>query len=470
LVVRGLKLALVMLALTGAPALAQGVPARPAAAVDAYAVALKPDQVDLLVRTLKAAPSHGLPAPPEAALAGDQRRLIGATLAYAKSVRSGRLDEAGFRKDWGMRPEPFNPAPEFVAAVQQDRLAEWLASLPPPYEGYAALQKGLAAYRALADKGGWQAIPAGPALKPGMSDPRVPALRARLAVEDPAVKAGQGLTYDPALVDAVRRAQTRAGLEPDGVVGKGALAALNVPVETRLGQIVANMERWRWLPRQLARDRIQVNIAAAVLTHFKDDKPTQSMRAVTGRPGDETPMLYSTIDSLVLNPPWNVPAGIAAKELYPKGSAYLAANGFQTISTPDGGRRLQQRPGPTSALGRVKFDFDNPYAVYLHDTPSQAKFESFSRLASHGCVRLQRPVELARAVLAGDAKWTPETIDAAIADGKTVRVDLPRPVAVYLLYWTAYMGADGRMNFRDDPYGWDALLLQRIAAGGSSQA
>jgi murein L,D-transpeptidase YcbB/YkuD len=383
-----------MLALAGVPALAQtGLPMPvPAVAVDAYSVALKPDQVELLVRTLKDAPLHGLDAPPPEALAGDQRRLVGALLTYAKAVRSGRLSDAGFRKDWGLRPEPFNPAPEFVAAVQQDRLAAWLAGLPPPYIGYETLQKGLTAYRAIQDKGGWPSVPAGAPLKPGASDPRVPALRARLSVEDLAVKPGQGMVYDLALVEAVRRAQRRAGLEPDGVVGKGVLAALNTPVETRVGQIVANMERWRWLPRQLARDRIQVNIAAAVLTQFVDDKPAQSMRAVTGRPGDETPMLYSTIDSLVLNPPWNVPAGIAAKELLPKGDAYLASNGFVRIPTGDGGSRLQQKPGPTSALGRVKFDFENPYSVYLHDTPSQAKFESFSRLASHGCVRLQRLV------------------------------------------------------------------------------
>ncbi len=195
-----------------------------------------------------------------------------------------------------------------------------------------------------------------------------------------------------------------------------------------------------------------------------------SMRAVTGRPGDETPMLMSTIDSIVLNPPWNVPAGIAAKELWPKGQAYLARNGFKAIPTGGGTYRLQQQAGPQSALGRVKFDFPNPYAVYLHDTPSQARFDSFSRLASHGCVRVQRPVELAKAVLAGDPVWTPETIDATIAGGETVRAPLSRPIAVYLLYWTAYMGVDGQMNFRDDPYGWDALLLQRIAAGGSRQA
>jgi murein L,D-transpeptidase YcbB/YkuD len=181
------------------------------------------------------------------------------------------------------------------------------------------------------------------------------------------------------------------------------------------------------------------------------------MRAVTGRPGDKTPMLQSVVHSVVFNPPWNVPASIAANELYPKGAAYLARNGF--VRVPGG---LQQKAGPASALGRVKFDFDNPYAVYLHDTPAKGLFDRYGRLASHGCVRLERAVVLARAVLAGDRTWTGEAIDQAIASGQTVRAPLSRPVSVMLLYWTAYGGVDGQMNFRDDPYGWDRELLRHI--------
>ncbi len=454
------------------------VQARPAPLVPGVAdpTTLRPDQIAVLIRALQDAPSHGFepgafPIPTTGI--GQQRQLTATVLAYARAVRSGRLQASGFRSDWGMRPAAYDPTLEFQNALRQDRLAEWLAGLPPPYVGYETLQDGLRNYRAMQDRGGWAPVPAGKVLKVGVTDPRVAALRARLAAEDsatPAATLGAEPVFDEPLAEAVRRAQRRFGLAPTGQVGGPTLAALNTPVATRIGQIVANMERWRWLPRELPGDRIQVNIAAAVLTVFNADAPTMSMRAVTGRPGDETPMLMSTIDSIVLNPPWNVPAGIAAKELWPKGQAYLARNGFKAIPTGGGTYRLQQQAGPQSALGRVKFDFPNPYAVYLHDTPSQARFDSFSRLASHGCVRVQRPVELAKAVLAGDPVWTPETIDATIAGGETVRAPLSRPIAVYLLYWTAYMGVDGQMNFRDDPYGWDALLLQRIAAGGSRQA
>ena len=205
-----------------------------------------------------------------------------------------------------------------------------------------------------------------------------------------------------------------------------------------------------------------MNSGAAIVTLFRDDVPVLSMKAVSGRPGDETPMLFSKIHSIVLNPPWNVPSSIANKELYPKGSAYLRRNGFVVIHTDDGGTRLQQKAGAKSALGRYKFDFENPYGVYLHDTPTQSTFARFTRQASHGCVRLEKPKQLAEMLLAADPYWTPEAIAAQIEKGKTLRVRLPQQVPVFIFYWTAFASPDGSMNFRSDPYNWDRLLLQRI--------
>jgi murein L,D-transpeptidase YcbB/YkuD len=240
-----------------------------------------------------------------------------------------------------------------------------------------------------------------------------------------------------------------------------------VPVAQRVAQILANMERWRWLPRQLPSDRIQVNIAAAVLTMFHNDTPNLAMRVVTGRPGDETPMLSSVISDVLFNPPWNVPADIAAKELFPKERAhpgYFARNAFTVIHTPDGGVRLQQKAGDMSALGRVKFEFPNPYSVYLHDTPTHSTFGRYSRMVSHGCVRLEKPVILADTVMQGDPKWTPDMIDQTIAARATVRAPIPRPISVFLLYWTAFAAADGQVSFRGDPYNWDQALTQRLEA------
>jgi murein L,D-transpeptidase YcbB/YkuD len=190
-----------------------------------------------------------------------------------------------------------------------------------------------------------------------------------------------------------------------------------------------------------------------------------SMKAVSGRPGDETPMLMSAIHSIVINPPWNVPTGIATKELWPKERAnpgYLAAHGYRIIPVEGGQPRLQQASGDDSALGRFKFDFDNPFAVYLHDTPSKGGFSAFARQASHGCVRLEHPRALADALLAGDETWTPEAIDAQLEGDKTVRAKLPVQVPVFIFYWTAFAAADGQMQFRSDPYDWDRDLLQRV--------
>lgn len=480
------------LALTGAVLLAPAVPvdalaqrpafpirqAVPATASDVQG--LRADQITLLRRTLAAAPSHGLAA--EAYLTPDidqrlnardpatrseaQRLLAAGVIRYAQAVRSGRLPANRFPNDWSLRPEAFDAAAGYRTALAQDRLAAWIEDLPPPYAGYTTLQQGLTAYRRIEAAGGWPTIPAGVIMRLGVVDARVPTLRARLAAEDRAVPTAGDSRFDAGLAEGVMRAQKRFGLEPTGVLDTATRQALNTTVEQRIGQIVANMERWRWLPAELPADRIQVNIAAAVLTMYRGDEATMSMRAVTGKPGDETPMLRSLVHSVVLNPPWNVPTSIATEELIPRGADYLARNGFSRIPTANGGYRLQQKAGPQSALGRMKFDFDNPFAVYLHDTPTRSTFERYGRLASHGCVRLERAEDLTRAVLEGDPVWTPAAIDQTLASGQTVRAPLRRPVSVFLLYWTAYLAPDGQMNFRADPYGWDRELLKRI--GGAA--
>jgi murein L,D-transpeptidase YcbB/YkuD len=461
-----------------AAATAPALPAAPGAtAAQAIAVPLTSAQVQLLLQTLADAPSQGLESQDfsdaavrrlaDAAGSDEGRQaLIAAVLRYARAVHVGQLPESGFIEDWGLRPPAYDPAPGFLAAVKAGKLKAWLDGLPPPYTGYETLREGLKTYRQIAERGGWTPIPAGPALRPGDQGERVSALRARLAAEDPTVSADGPAVYDEALATGVARAQKRFGLKDDGVAGPQTLDALNTPVQERLDQILANMERWRWLPAELPTDRIQVNIAAAILTVFHGDTPTLSMRAVTGRPGDETPMLRSQVESIVLNPPWNVPSSIATKELWPKEKAhpgYLKAHDFVVIPTDGGGTRLQQKAGDTSALGRIKFDFPNDFAVYLHDTPTKATFDRYARLASHGCVRLQKPFALAESLLADDPDWPPDRIQSTIDGGDTVRVKLPHPIAVFLLYWTAYVGPDGQVNFRDDPYGWDRELAQRLS-------
>lgn len=390
----------------------------------------------------------------------DSAAMVRAALDHARAVHSGRLMPEDFQKDWGIRPPAYDPLPAFADAVARDRLSGWLRALPP-YQGYDTLVAGLARYRAIVDKGGWPTLTATPAF--GSRGADVVRLRERLALEDPQL-AASGDTFDAALLDAVRRAQRRYGLNPAGQVGAQTLAALNVPAERRLRQIMANLERWRWLPAELDKKRVQVNIAAAVLTAFDGDEPVMSMKAVTGRPGNETPMLISRINSIVLNPPWNVPSSIATKELWPKERAnpgYLKRNGFRVIDTGNGGKRLQQS-SEKSALGRYKFDFPNDFAVYLHDTPARSGFSRFDRLSSHGCVRLEKPADLARLLLRTTPDWPPETIDSTVAAGKTVRAAMAEPVSVYLLYWTAFASPNGQVGFREDPYSWDARLAATV--------
>lgn len=380
--------------------------------------------------------------------------LVRAVLDRARALRTGRIETADFLDIWAVRPAAYDPLPGLIAAVAADRLPQWAASMTPRYVAYDRLKAGLANYEAIRDAGGW---------KPLVAKADAATVRARLALEDKSVTAAEPL------VAALQRAQRRYGLNPTGALDARTLAELNVPVTGRIGSIVANMERWRWMPRELPVNRVQVNIAAAVLTVFEGDAPVASMRAVTGSPANATPMLSSNIHSIVLNPPWNVPSSIAKRELWPKGRAALLREGYKIVGTPETGERIVQPAGPNAALGLLKFDFDNPFAVYLHDTPSRAKFASYDRLASHGCIRLEKPVPLAELMLKGDPKLTGQ-VPTLIATGKTQRVQLPTKVAVYLLYWTAFSSANGTMNFRSDPYGWDKLLAAKIDAAGKRAA
>ncbi|WP_091738135.1 L,D-transpeptidase family protein [Phenylobacterium immobile] len=269
---------------------------------------------------------------------------------------------------------------------------------------------------------------------------------------------------EPALDSAIAGKTFRAWLDEQPPTSGLYIALQKAYVAARDGgraaeaaTLRANLERVRWLPRTDEATRVDVNIASATMTYFVDGRPQITMRTASGKPGDETPILTSSIDHIVLNPPWNVPDGIANEELRPKGGAYLAANNFTTKE--DG--RLMQKPGPNSALGLVKFDFDNPYAVYLHDTPSKAAFGRDDRAVSHGCVRLERAMDLAGVLLATRAGWTPEQLGEAMAKGETKTVKLDQPVPVRLLYLTAVPNG-GAVTFLEDVYGWDAQVLERM--------
>jgi murein L,D-transpeptidase YcbB/YkuD len=405
------------------------------------------------IEVLAAVPAHGFPEGAfdakrlaEMPKSAERDRLLQAALvAYAKAQHGLGLPKSALRKDWGMRAPAYDAEAELAAAIQQGDLRDWLDAQAPSAPAYVALQGAYARYLKIAADGGW------PQVSP-KADQAV--LRQRLAFEDPQIAHGQAQVD---LAAALGRFQAAHGLPSTGKLDAATVTELNVPALARAAQIRASLERLRWLPRDEPATRIDVNTAAAVMTYVEDGKTVLTMRSASGRPGDETPILASTIDNIVLNPPWNVPEGIAQEELYPKEAAnpgYFAANNFVEKEG-----RLVQEPGPESALGLVKFDFDNPYAVYLHDTPSKAAFSRTSRAVSHGCVRLEHAVDFARMLLSKQPGWDGGKVDAVLASRETTHVKLAHPVPVRLQYLTAWPEA-GRIAFRPDVYGWDAELLK----------
>ncbi|MGQ3018399.1 L,D-transpeptidase family protein [Phenylobacterium sp.] len=390
--------------------------------------------------------------------------LVAELLAYAEREAGLLSRPIEINPLWTLAPARRDIPAEWATARAQGAVEAWIAGLSPADPRYGQLVAARRDYAAKVAAGGWGTMPATGALRPGDIGPKVGALRARLEAEgfvalaDPdeavAATARSPIVYDSALEAAVRRYQSLRGLEPDGVVGPATYAALNVSAQARLAQIDANLERWRWLPRPLPATRIEADVGAARGALFREGAAILDMRIIVGAPSNKTPMFASQIETVVFNPPWNVPTSIAQGEILPRAArdpGYLARNNF---IYRDG--RLQQRPGPTNSLGQVKFDMPSPFGVYLHDTPGRAAFTRPVRTLSHGCMRLEKPRELAALLLASQ-DWTRETVDAAILQGETRRVDLEQPVPVFVVYNTALVDEDG-LHLLPDPYGWDAQL------------
>lgn len=385
--------------------------------------------------------------------------LVEQILAFARRELGLRVRPAAVDRLWSISPPERDPRAELLAARTRGTLEDWLAELATRHSQHQALRSAAARYRA-ASLAPFNPLPSLPVLREGDEHPALDAVRQRLASEgfvSPA-PAAPG-RFDPGFKTALAAFQARRGLEVDGVLGPMTLAALNITPGQRAAQIDANLERLRWLPGTLPPDRIEVNIAAAEARLIRNDRPVLRMRVVVGDLSHKTPMFTSNVEAVVFNPPWNVPASIARAEILPKVArdpGYLARNGFVRI-----GDRLQQKPGPGNALGRIKFDLPSPFGVYLHDTPGKAAFQRPMRALSHGCMRLEKPNELAAAVLSSQG-WSPADVEAAIATGATRRVALQRPVPLYVVYQTAWVEGD-EIHFVPDVYGWDAKLNAALA-------
>ena len=424
----------------------------------------------------------------------DKRRLAiaelyfsAAFLQYASDLRVGRVLPSQVDPDFFLQRRTIDPLAALRGVAQAPSLEQFFAAWQPHHPLYAALRKALADYRALAAQGGWQSVALGPSLHPGGTDARVPAVRARLAVTDGAGPATAAPTvYDAGLVEAVKRFQQRQGLTVDGVIGNSTIVAMNVPVAARIDSLIATMERVRWIPEDLGKKFIIVNIAAFELRRFDNGIEKERMRVVVGKPYHRTPVFSDRIRYVEFNPYWSVPPSIAVKEELPKlrsNAGAIEAQGFEAVQgdrvfslvTIDWNQygpghfpfTLRQRPGANNALGRVKLIFPNPHNVYLHDSPAHSLFGRAERAFSHGCIRLARPLELAQEVLtaSGVAGWTPARVDSVIASAKTTVVNLREPMPVHITYLTAWVD-NGVVNFRSDIYGHDKKLLAALDGKG----
>lgn len=362
-----------------------------------------------------------------------------------------------------------------------------LDNLIPPQKYYAGLKDAKERYESIIAAGGWPQIPTGSKLKKGDINKRVAFLRERLEKSGDIVdSAGTDPNeFDAVVEEAVQRFQKRHGLEVDGVVGAATFKALNVSAPERLQQILINLERCRLLPRKLGERYIEVNVADFQLKVIEKNEVVQTMRVVVGRKNRPTPMLAGKMTYLQINPYWTVPPGIAQRDLLPKiqeDPSYLKRQKIKVfenwqaaaaeldplnIDWNQVGRnhfpyKLRQEPDHNNALGQVKFMFPNKLSVYLHDTPAKDLFKRRQRSFSSGCVRVEKPLELAAYLLNGNRGWDQKKISEVLEKGTPKVVFLKKPIPVYLLYWTVWVEGEKTIHFREDIYGRDKALKQLL--------
>jgi L,D-transpeptidase YcbB len=458
--------------------------------------ALDPEDYDVTWLRARAEQLKGTLRPRELETAADaletELRATAAALRYARHLARGRLDPTG--DDWITVNDGVDTRAIVARALDEGRVRDLTSRLRPPHGEYAALLDLRRTYMDLASAGGWPSVPGTRVVGRGQRDPAIPALRRRLAATGERDRRldgtrGQAVSastlLDRTLADALGRFQARHGLKPTGVLDARTRRELNVPVADRLRQIDVNIERWRIAPRALGHRYIRVNVPDYYLALIDGGRTELGMRIIVGEPDHPTPVLSDAMTHVVLNPYWNIPDSIANDEIAPKlvsDPAYLARNDIELVRIADGrvepidpsdqdwsqpldpALRLRQKPGGTNALGLVKFLFPNHASVYLHDTPGNTLFNRTARALSHGCVRVERPLDLALALLPREG-WDRERILAAMHSDSEQWVRLQPSVPVHLMYFTAWADGAGNAQFRPDIYDHDrpqAAALGRL--------
>jgi murein L,D-transpeptidase YcbB/YkuD len=338
----------------------------------------------------------------------------------------------------------------------------------PVYRQYELLRAYLKKYRDLETRDDWAPLIITGELKPGDTAVVTPIVRKRLFQLEDFQGDTLGHTFDEELQTAVRHFQSRHGLQADGLLNKATLAELNVPLKSRIEQLMVNMERSRWLPVSLNSDYLAVNIPEFKLHVYHGDSLLWSCNVVVGQTVHQTTVFYGEVKYIVFSPYWDIPPSIVRKEILPemkKHPDYLAAHQMQIMRYEDGLPVVRQLPGPKNSLGLIKFLFPNSYNIYLHDTPTKSLFGETTRAFSHGCIRVQEPVKLAAFLLKDQKTWDTESIERAMNAGREQQVVLQNKVPVFIAYFTAFVDRDHQLNFRKDIYQLDGQLAAMLLSG-----
>ena len=411
--------------------------------------------------------------------------LTDSFIRLAYHLYFGKVDPAALHPGWNLSREigSRNPTQVILEIILAGSIKSTIDSLKPRYPEYRRLKSVLAKYRNILSNGGWIPIPPGGALALGDRNPRVVQLRKRLALTDdvPAVNDDPEF-FDETLEKAVKRFQTREELDPDGVVDRSTLRELNYPVEARIDQIRANLERMRWFLHDLPEQFVVVDIAGFLVNFYDKHHRIWQARAQVGDPFTETPCFKAEIKYMVINPSWTVPPGIAKREFLPmlrENPDNLNQTNLKIIDSrgkfvnPDNINwarytkqafpyRFYQQPGPDNPLGRIKFICPNPFYIYLHDTPETENFSEPWRAFSAGCIRVDKPLEFALQLLGKNSQWSLEKLNKIVGSGKTRTLFLPRKIPVMFLYVTVLAEQNGMTYFRDDLYGRDEAVISGL--------
>ncbi|MDB4917927.1 MAG: ErfK/YbiS/YcfS/YnhG family protein [Gemmatimonadetes bacterium] len=385
--------------------------------------------------------------------------------ALGSDMLVGQIAPKSVGQSWHINPLEDDVDSALVHSLG-DTLERGLAEMRPPDADYAALQKELTHYRDIAMKPDWPVVPKGKTLRTGQSDSpsRMTALRSRLFAEGLIADSTGGAVYDSVLAGAIGQFQAHHAITVDKTLSPETVNSLNVSAAYRLGQIAANLERMRWMPRNLGDRYIYVNVPAFHLTAYDSGEKALDMKVIVGQDYEDkaTPVFSDSMETVVFRPYWLITPSIQSSEIGPRiaaDPAYMDRENLEYYK--DGGvQRIRQKPGPKNALGFVKFLFPNDYNIYLHDTPNHELFNKDVRAFSHGCIRVEKPTELAQWVLG----WDAARVQQAMADGSpdNTSIKLPRKLPVYITYGTAYV-RDGQLYFGNDLYHRDDKLVKAAA-------